>query len=64
MTRRSIRRSTCLVNTFEPKRVSDALENEDWISTMNEEIEQIERKNLVFGVETKRQECNRNKMGI
>ena len=28
---------------FEPKMVSDALENEDWISSMNEEIEKIER---------------------
>ena len=44
MTRRSSRRSTCLVSTFEPKTVSNALENEDWISAMNEEIEQIERK--------------------
>ena len=43
MTRRSSRRSTCILSTFEPKTVYDALENEDWISSMNEEIEQIER---------------------
>ena len=29
MTRRSSRRSTCLVSTFEPKIVSNALENQD-----------------------------------
>ena len=43
MTRRPTRSSTCLVSTFEPKAVFDALENEDWISAMNKEIEQIER---------------------
>ena len=35
MTKRSSIRSTCLVSNFEPKIVSDALENEDWISAMN-----------------------------
>ena len=43
MTRRSSRRSTCLISTFEPKAVFDELENEDWISAMNKEIEKIER---------------------
>ena len=43
MTRRSSRRSTCLVSTFEPKIASNALEDKDWISTMNKEIEKIER---------------------
>ena len=43
MTRRSSRRSTCLVSTFEPKTIFYAHENEDWIFAMNKEIEQIER---------------------
>ena len=43
MTRRSSRSSTCLVSTFEPKIVFDALENENRISTMNKEIEKTER---------------------
>ena len=43
MTRRSSRRGTCLVSTLEPKSINDALENEDWIYTMNEKIKKIER---------------------
>ena len=43
MTRILTRSIICLVSTFEPKIVFDALENEDWISSMNEEIEKIER---------------------
>ena len=43
MIRRSTRSSTCLVSTSELNTIFDALENEDWISAMNEEIEQIER---------------------
>ena len=43
MIRRSSRRGTCLVSTLEPKMVNDALENEDWIFSMNEKIEKIER---------------------
>ena len=43
MTRRSSRRGTCLVSTLEPKIVNDVVENEDWIFSMNEEIEKIER---------------------
>ena len=36
MTRRITRSNTCLVSTFEPKSLSNALDNEDWISVMNE----------------------------
>ena len=43
MTRRLTRSRTFLVSIFEPKSISDALENEDCISTMNKEIKQIER---------------------
>ena len=43
---RSKLKSTCLLGDFEPRCVKDALENESWIKSMNEEIEQIEKKNL------------------
>ena len=43
MTRKRIRSETCLLCEFEPKYVKDALENEDWIQEMNEEIEKIEK---------------------
>ena len=43
MTRRRSRSGTCLVIVLEPKIVKDALDNEDWIQAMNEEIEQIEK---------------------
>ena len=46
MTRRSSRRGTYLVSTFEPNSLNDSLENEDWISAMNEEIEKIERNKI------------------
>ena len=36
-------KGTCLLAKFEPRSVKDALENENWIETMNEEIEQIEK---------------------
>ena len=44
VTRKRLRNDTCLLFKFEPKSVKDALENEDWIQAMNEEIEQIEKK--------------------
>ena len=43
MTRRRLGISTCLVSVLEPKIVKDALDNEDWIQAMNEEIEQIDK---------------------
>ena len=42
---RSKLKGTCLLAKFEPRNVKDALENETWIKAMNEEIEQIEKKN-------------------
>ena len=30
---------------FEPRNVKDALENDNWIEAMNEEIEKIEKNN-------------------
>ena len=33
------RSETRLLGDFEPKSIKDALENEDWIQEMNEEIE-------------------------
>ena len=32
-----------MLNEFEPRNVEDTLDNESWIETMNEEIEQFER---------------------
>ena len=60
MTKRSSRRRTCLVSTFKPKTISNALKNEDWISAMNEEIEKIERNKIWSLDPDKRQECDRN----
>ena len=42
---RSKLQGTCLLADFEPRNVKDALENESWIEAMNEEIEQIKKKN-------------------
>ena len=42
MTRNKFK-STCFLAEFEPRLVKDALDNESWIETMNEEIEHIER---------------------
>ena len=43
MTRSNLK-GTCLLADFEPRSFKDALENENWIDTMNEEIEKIEKK--------------------
>ena len=43
MTRRRSGSGTCLITILKPKIVKHALENEDWIQAMNEEIEQIEK---------------------
>ena len=43
MTRRRSGSGTCLVSVLEPKIVKDALDNEDWIQVMNEEIEQTKK---------------------
>ena len=36
---RSKLKSTCLLVDFEPRNIKDALANDSWIETMNEEIE-------------------------
>ena len=41
---RSKLKGTCLLANFEPRNVKDALENENWIEAMSEDIEQIEKK--------------------
>lgn len=43
MTRNKLRNPECLLSEFEPKTIKDALEKEEWIQAMNEEIEQIEK---------------------
>lgn len=45
MTRKRLRSDTCLLCEFGPKSMKDALDNEDCIQPMNEEIEQIEKNN-------------------
>ena len=42
MTRSNLK-GTCPIAEFETRSVKDALENESWIETMNEEIEKIEK---------------------
>ena len=42
---RSKSKGTCLLVKFEPRNVKDALENESWIESMNEEIEQTDYTN-------------------
>ena len=44
--KRSKLKGTCLLASFEPRNVKDALENESWTEAMNEEIEQIEKKKI------------------
>ena len=43
MTRRRSASGTCLVSKLEPKIMKEELENEVWITAMNEEIDQIEK---------------------
>ena len=43
MTKNILKNNTCLLGEFEPRKIKDALENENWIRAMNEEINQIER---------------------
>lgn len=45
MTRSEARQGTCLVCEFEPKNVKVALENDEWVNEMKEEIEKIEKNN-------------------
>ena len=45
-TNKKSRDSTCLIVDFEPRTFKDALDNEDWINAMNEEIDQIEKNNI------------------
>ena len=42
MTKKKLK-GTCLLSTFEPKIIKEAINDEDWVSAMNEEIEKIER---------------------
>ena len=42
LTRNKIK-GTCLLSEVEPRYVIDALEDENWIEVMNEEIQQIEK---------------------
>ena len=44
MTRSKLKDNTCLICEFESKNVRNALENEEWITAMNGEIEQIQKK--------------------
>ena len=46
MTRRSSRKSICLVSTLEPEIVSDALENEDWISAIKKKLRKLKKIKL------------------
>ena len=43
MTRKRLRNESCLLRKKEPKIVKDALEDDDWWKSMEEEIEQIEK---------------------
>ena len=45
MTRNKLK-GTCVLVEFEPRSVKDALDNENWIEAMNEEIKQIERNKI------------------
>ena len=41
--RRKTRQGTSLVCEFKPKNVKVALENEEWVNAMKEEIEKIDK---------------------
>ena len=43
VTRKRLKIDTCLLCLYEPRSLKDALENEDWISIMNEEIEKTKK---------------------
>ena len=45
MKRKTLRSATCLLSMKEPKIVKDALEDDNWYKAMEEEIQQIEKKN-------------------
>ena len=61
---RSKLKDTCLLVDFEPRNIKNALDNKSWVEAMNEEIEQIEKKNLESCSQTKGQEYYWHKMGI
>ena len=44
-TRSKLREGTCLIVDFEPRIVKTTLDDKCWVNTMNEEIDQIEKKN-------------------
>ena len=43
ITRNKLKNDTCLLCEFETRIVKDALENENWIKEMNEEVDQINK---------------------
>ena len=43
MKRNHLRSETCLLSKVEPKKISEALKDDDWYNGMKEEIEQIEK---------------------
>jgi hypothetical protein len=43
MTRNRLRNESCLLRKVEPKTVKDALQDDDWYKSMEEEIDQIEK---------------------
>ena len=45
MKRSKLRDNTCLIVEFDHITIRDAIENDDWMNAMNEEIDQIERNN-------------------
>lgn len=45
MTRIKLRDNMYLTSQFEPRIVKDALEDEDWINAIIEEIDQVEKNN-------------------
>ena len=66
MTRSRIRNETCLLSKIEPKRVSEAIQADDWYIAMKEEIEQIE-KNKTWTLVPRpadNLECDWNQVGV
>ena len=46
MTRNKLRSETCFLSKVEPKTISEALQDDDWYSSIKEEIEQIEKNKI------------------
>lgn len=43
LTRRRIRENACMLSIFEPKTSKEALKDDDWVKSMEEELEKIEK---------------------